>query len=672
MEFADGIPYYRATIDYPCQVSEEETGYAVLARLESLISTFEENSYEIEDSPVHELLAFDESLEEDHLNNLFSGMSYPPGYDGSHVNTDEPFCIVTVADKRYEEDEVPQYFAADIDCYTDVCEDWWGIPYEFPAMRWHVSCCMVSSGREIRLHLSMSIYESESSAPILPEAPYYFAEGLLAGLLEPIGSIVPRVAKTLIIPEALCLDFDSLESMDTRGTDSTIDTIIQGGQAGTVDGVPVSLSDPYLRKLSANSLGETSTPIGIVQSLSFTRWYLFQQMLRDPLREVPIVLICADKSGEYPIDPEAFASRVAGMANVFYADPTDPSVNSLLNAIFRRRGTENKFRCRKGFVRLYPGGINVKNEDDAQYCAEYRGAESMDIDPDGYDEYYSLVSQLITLQPYASPEFRDVKSLVYARDKMTYRRRLQAITNLELIDPKRATAARLELSDEAELRSALEDALDMNDLYEQELDHLATERDSERKQRGLVETANMQLKGKNRYLESINTDLDRRVSELEGQCALAKQIEFSLPKTVYEVLKSVLDAFPDRIAVTDNVIEEARSLSNDHLDDTWAILTHMPTTVWSAFFEDCPDVKRTIEDTVGRKFAPTESGKTKEMRDFEETRTVTYDHVPVDIRAHIKGHSNEFRVYFGKYEAKGKKLIVIGGLKHLPVSGYKH
>ncbi len=133
MEFADGIPYYRATIDYPCQVSEEETGYAVLARLESLISTFEENSYEIEDSPVHELLAFDKSLEEDHLNDLFSGMSYPPGYDGSHVDTDEPFCIVTVADKRYEEDEVPQYFAADIDCYTDVCEDWWGIPYEFPA-----------------------------------------------------------------------------------------------------------------------------------------------------------------------------------------------------------------------------------------------------------------------------------------------------------------------------------------------------------------------------------------------------------------------------------------------------------------------------------------------------------------------------------------------------------
>ncbi len=488
-------------------------------------------------------------------------------------------------------------------------------------MRWHVSCCMVSSGREIRLHLSMSIYESESSAPILPEAPYYYAEGLLAGLLEPVGTVVPRVAKTLIIPEAMSLDFDSLESMDTRGTDSTIDIIIQGGQAGTVDGVPVSLADPYLRKLNADVFGESSTPIDIIQNLSFTRWYLFQQMMRDTLREVPVVLICADKNGEYPIDPEAFASRVAGMANVFYADPTNSEVKSLLNAIFRRRGSENKFRCRKGFVRLYPGGINVKNEDDAQYCAEYRGAESMDIDQDGYDEYYSLVGQLITLQPYASPDFRDVKSLVYARDKMTYRRRLQAITNLEAIDPKRATAARLELSNEVELRSALEDALEMNDLYEQELEHLATERDVERKQRGLVETANMQLRGKNRYLESINTDLNRRVAELEGERALAKQIEFSLPKTVYEVLKSVLDAFPDRLAVTDNVIEEAQYLSNDHLDDAWRILTHMPTTVWSAFFEECLDVQKTIEDAVGsRKFAPTETGKTKEMADFEKNK----------------------------------------------------
>lgn len=673
MEFADGIPYYRAAIDYPCLVSgEDEVGYVVLARVERLISTFEENSYDIEDSPVHELLGFQESLQEDRLNGLFTGLSYPSGYDGSHVDTDEPFCIVTVADKRSEDDEIPQYFAADIDCYTDVCEDWWGIPYEFPAMRWHISCCMVSSGRSIRLHISMSIYESESSAPILPEAPYYFAEGVLAGLLEPIGSTVPQVAGTMLVPEALSLDFSTLEGMQTRGTDSPVDVIIEGSPVEAVDGIPVTLKDSYLSEFYSDGLGVSYSPIDVVQNLSFTRWYLFQQMMRDPHREVPIVLICSDKNGEYPIDPEAFANRVAGMANVFYADLTDNDVKSLLNAIFRRRGAEYKFRCRKGFIRLYPGGVNIGNEDDARYCAQYRGAESMDIDPDGYDEYYSLVSQLITLQPYASAEFRDVRSLVYALDKMTYKHRLQALKNLETIDPKRAATARAELSGEEELISALEEAWDRNDELEKELASVVKERDEERTERGLGEAAIAQERGTNRYLSERCSSLERKNRELEGRETLAKELKDSLPKTVEEVLSVVLEAFKSRVAATDSVLEEAKSISNEHLDDAWVILTHMPTTVWSAFFEECSDVTGTIEEAVGREFAPTETGKTKSMPGFKKTRTVKYKGQNVDIRAHIKGHSNEFRVYFGKYEADGERLIVIGSLTHLPVSSHKH
>ncbi len=668
--------FFRTTLEYPCNGDREETCWQVMCGIESLIATFEMHTMEIEWSPVHDLLAFDFSDGADTLSPLFEGVQYPAGYEGTRFTDgyeDEMACVVSVIEVGDGTKEAPQYFAVEYDCVIDETPgDYYDeYPPNFWYTRWHVTCCMESDEERVRLYVCVSTYGVWVEDEAYAEVPYFFLDTLFESFLAASDEHLPVISDTPVFAKAVSLDRIHMEPSALRKVSemTNLPSISDESNRAYIGSVPVSLTELMIQKITQDETADsTLSRDALIGAYSTSRWFMFEDMLRDTYRTIPIVLVLSDKEGHFDIDPQRLCNRLAGMADVFYADMSQEDVRLRLNKIFRRRGPENEFKGRPGRVRIYPGGIDINNPKDAILCPSYRMADIEDAG-EPFDQYRALVAETILLQPNPDPIFMDVKSLTRARARESYIRYKETLSNLDSVDHLEAVSikAMADAGDDAALM--LDEAFAMVDSLE--VSNRDLKKDSE-KQRvelaqitaardSLFERYNDLVAGQKRHRSLIGQLLDEQVAY--------KAIEKKLPSSVIEVLDIMANAFPDKLVVLNEAKNSAKNAPVSYLDNAWVILRSVATVLWYCYFGERKDVAIEFYEKTGFELAPMESSETMKDPECKNQRKRTYEGETIFVWSHIKG-KNGFRVHYYVDDVRNK--IVIGHCgEHLKTVRYR-
>ena len=133
--------------------------------------------------------------------------------------------------------------------------------------------------------------------------------------------------------------------------------------------------------------------------------------------------------------------------------------------------------------------------------------------------------------------------------------------------------------------------------------------------------------------------------------------------------------YPDRVVVLDEARKSALAFDGKYdLDDEWAILRSVPTTLWDLYFGKAPssNVQQDYQAATSFELALTEGSQTNKGAKYMKQRERTYRGQTVSIAPHIKGRSgnsnDHFRLHY--YADAERKVIVVGHCgAHLETAG---
>ena len=177
-----------------------------------------------------------------------------------------------------------------------------------------------------------------------------------------------------------------------------------------------------------------------------------------------------------------------------------------------------------------------------------------------------------------------------------------------------------------------------------------------------------------RELTRANASLrDRARTQAPRQGSIAALTH--IPTCVTDVLDLACAAWPDRIRMLDEAYDSAREFEGKvALDEVWAVLSSMATTLWELYFASTErvDIASVFRDASGFELAIHESQGTRDNRRLNRLRQRVYDGRTIDVSRHVKGRRSRqgasLRVHFCPDERS--RLIIVGHCGgHLATAG---
>lgn len=390
--------------------------------------------------------------------------------------------------------------------------------------------------------------------------------------------------------------------------------------------------------------------------------------LTDPRRELPLVLVASDESGDYPIeDPSGLARDLMGMANLYLLDCSCGETRRALAEAFPHDTPAFAYRCGRGMLRLYGPGVDL-------------------CDPDGWHDHVFFPRQRIrglgekdpgllvrTLSGCLSRSVRTTSDDVLGVDDVALRRR--AITARELaqeLQRLKRQVAQQRAGSQADVR-ALSEELEALRAQAREWQQLAEAYDADaRAARGNAQRLQDQVVALSNRASSLEYHLgaaNARVDSLARENATLRHAAQSLeglehlPNDLDSVLCLAEQLWPDRIVVLDEAHRSARAFAGTNLDEQWQVVSSVATKLWPLYFEgDCGDVAAAYKQASGYDLALTEGKLTKADARMMRLRQRTYHGETIDVTPHIKGRDSSpamaLRLHY--HVDRKRQLIVIG------------
>ncbi len=371
--------------------------------------------------------------------------------------------------------------------------------------------------------------------------------------------------------------------------------------------------------------------------------HLFSDLIANSERTCPVVLVSQmypDKG--YALDGPRLARLLAGTAIVYQSESSevDEELDNLLG---------EQFSCRRGAVRVYVPGLDLKREGEAR---RHRFILPKDIDEWGLDKTIDIIVRGIA------------------------RRSTRPTGILTPLDVEAVSRQRRIVQLRAKQSSASRDE------WMQLLDVLEEENRVLQKDKAQIESDNLALEDR---IDSLQDDVRRLESDKAALTYRLKQTSTAtgglnpkavletikeLPKTLSEVIEIVQAIHRERLAFTERAVKSAGESKFDDVHRAWKVLSAMATTLYDLYFErDSKDIARTFHNETGIELAWTERKITKQDNRKMAERKDTFMGKEIDITPHVKFDRDSTRAYFCAFRQNGTKLIVVGDIGHLSTQG---
>lgn len=354
----------------------------------------------------------------------------------------------------------------------------------------------------------------------------------------------------------------------------------------------------------------------------------FVDMLFSPTREVPILYISTDETGNYLISPEKLAECVAGNALVYYSNTLD------LTKFLCESGYEN-YACTGGAVRLYKPKPNIQDENN---FVQHRYLTPTFIQEHGVDSVMNIFRRAL------------------AQDVHYYQEMFRPASCQALID---ADERKKILNSHLELEQVWRMA---NDLDEQ----LTT-----------LKKDHSDISAENERLREANNDLNCRVNSMSESYQRCSDLETSLanvrkfglyPSTPAAIGAYFESVFSDRIVFT----ERGRKSLEDCItkpEMLWEALYLVATTLYQLLQEDPAHAYKRFSDSTPYRCERGVGAQTHSDPKLMQGYMDTYNGKSFNAETHIKKGTQEdsksIRIYF-YYEPKLTNRIIISSCgKHI-------
>lgn len=567
---------------------------------------------------------------------LLEGMSCPNVYDGG-IGTGDDAKLCSRSMTGGGEEGLPQYWAMDYDEPDG----------NIAARRWHTSVGIVSHGKTCVVSVRITNYLLPSYVGPRPSTP---------------PSSTPNFVRKLIM--------------------------LNGFRA----------------RIGSTVLSRRFTWVGNLQRYRDA----FVKPLVDPARELPLIVVATDYEGEAPTDARDLAYKAMGMAKVLLLDLKEYRVRDYVRQTFVEGTPAFEHRVSANSVRVYNPGLNPKSAVDAR---RHRLFSREDIGRLG-DGFNDMLVRSLTRGWVQDDEdvvdVLDVATRARRERNAELRRRLDELSRQseERARERRRRGEREAGETVAELRQLLEERdleiarleednavwHGMAEEYAGDLEEVSA--DAERRK----EKAHAEIAG---YIAEVAQKdeeialLGDEVSQLEydrkfawdqvaqftsdltvAQRALSVYEGVShIPGRLSELLEVLDSLYPDRVVVLDEARKSALAFDGKYdLDDEWAILRSVPTTLWDLYFGKAPssNVQKDYQAATSFELALTEGAQTNKGAKYMKQRERIYRGQTVTIAPHIKGRSgnsnDHFRLHY--YADTERKVIVIGHCgAHLETAG---
>jgi hypothetical protein len=369
----------------------------------------------------------------------------------------------------------------------------------------------------------------------------------------------------------------------------------------------------------------------------------FANLLKDPRRLVPLVLVSCDRKTAAPsLDAVALSRALAGTGVVYKCE--SPECDDELEHFLPLR-----FRSPNGTVRIYAPDLDFSEE---WTSARHRFFSSREIEDQGRDEIIGRIVRALT----RSDAWRGLRSSVASIDDIDTRIRERRLTELRSKSAQSANEQKEFLA-----------------LYEEENARLAAEN----------ENLKDSLKAKEASLKEAEDSIARLQYELELARELLEGTRNDAIGT-QEALQAVLDMpeWPDnasavaefaikisagRLVLTEDgrrsLAESGFANGNGDLSVLWRCLRGMATHLHDLVATELPpqQIADTFRSRTGFELTWTESKQTKRDKRLMGMRRMLYGGREIDITPHIKYGSSPprlLRVHF--WVDRQRKQVVIG------------
>jgi len=395
------------------------------------------------------------------------------------------------------------------------------------------------------------------------------------------------------------------------------------------------LADPSVECTVGNSILSIS-PIK-VRSGDFPK---FQQLLLDPMRELPIIYISPNRDpsnetqGLLLVDPHKAAEAVVGNALVFFSEDLEFSKE------MRYLG-KPEYNCTGGTIRIYSPKINCSDVSDSY---RHRFIRSSEIKEHGEQYVLQILRRALAQDVHFYEQMFRVESCNALIAEDTHRKRINAIQKSSETD---VNIAMQEWEKESTERFKVEQDLQAR---ESELEDCKRENYSLR----------MQL---DTFRENY-TRLAAIESSVQGIRSIGEY-----PSSPLSIARYFETLYPERIAFTERGY---RSLDEciTKPDILWEVLYLIATTLYDLLQENPATAYKQFREITGWTCARGEGPMTRNNSNLMKQYVDEYDGQEIDIEAHIKQGNKDsdprsVRVHFA-YDSSITKKILIGHCgKHL-------
>ncbi len=354
----------------------------------------------------------------------------------------------------------------------------------------------------------------------------------------------------------------------------------------------------------------------------------FTDTLFNPEREIPILLMSTNETGQYLISPEKLAECVAGNALVYCSNTLD------LTKYLCDSGYED-YTCTGGAIRLYKPHPNVQ---DTNNHVQHRYLTSAFIQEHGADAVLNIFRRAL------------------AQDVHYYQKMFRLVNCQALIDAderKKILKSHLELEEVWRMANTLDE-----ELTTLQKDHSDITAENER-----LRTANNDL---NSRVDSMSESY-QRCSDLEKSLAGVRKFD-QYPSTSTAIGAYFESVFCDRIVFTDR----GRKSLNDCItkpEMLWEALYLVATLLYQLLQEDPVHAYKKFSDSTPYRCERGVGAQTHSDPKLMQGYMDTYNGKEFNAETHIKKGTQEdnksIRIYF-YYDAELTNRIIISSCgKHI-------
>ena len=355
-------------------------------------------------------------------------------------------------------------------------------------------------------------------------------------------------------------------------------------------------------------------------------------MIADPQREIPVILVTPASDGALPLDPADIAAALGPNAAVVH--PADPQTLNALNALL----SDYSLECYGGSLRIYDSRPQIDRPGE---FSRHRYISRKDIESRGAHATVALLRRALAQDVHFWQEALRIEDVLRLNRASTHERRVE---QLKATYEDTALAEILLADERAEAAETIaEQALAENDALRKE------NRELESRCQGYEQA----------FRGSKAADARTGENLLKHMRELAK-----LPSNARETAELAVAAFADRIDFSERGWKSLDDCESSP-DTLWQALHALATFAHPYFAGETSDeLTATIQDNTPFRFARSEGMQTRKDQRLMAMRDDTYHGRKISIEPHIASKNSDptkptfIRVYFAFDRPSGK--IVIG------------